>query len=256
MNKKIYFVLTIFIIFKTSCFGGAIGMVDAFMANHQQMKVAAEKNDPNAQYVLGMQYLTGLSISKDPGENIQDEKLAFKWFSRAAEMGNEKAMFQLSLIFNEGRIQPKNDKLAFSWMEKSAKKGYKDAKTQLGLYHLLGTGCNKDSFKAIRYFLETANEGSSLASYFLAICYENGEGTPQNYYEAYTWYSVAVALSAEGDKKSYSERRDNVGTKLSNSDMVKAQQKATEIYNHFMERLIQLENQVNELKEKSEKNKN
>lgn len=254
MNKKIYFAIMIIVIFETSCFGGVMGMVDAMMANHQQMKVAAEKNDPNAQYVLGMQYLTG--VGGNPGENIQSDKLAFKWLSSASEMGNEKAMYQLALIYKEGRIQPKNDKLAFSWMEKSAKKGYKDAKTQLGLFLLLGTGCYKDSFKATRYFLEMANEGSSLASYFLAICYENGEGTPQNYYEAYTWYSVAVALSAEGDKKSYSERRDNVGTKLSNSDMIKAQQKATEIYNHFMERLIQLENQVNELKEKSEKNKN
>ena len=61
----------------------------------------------------------------DRGRGVpQDYKLAFKWFTKAAEQGYASAQFNLGSMYNQGDGVPQDDKMAFKWYTKAAEQGY------------------------------------------------------------------------------------------------------------------------------------
>ncbi len=78
------------------------------------MKEAADQNNPDALYGMGVLYAQGLGVDKNPAE-------ALKWFDKAAEAGNEKAYV---IAANGYLTAEKPDYVrAQKWAEKSAAKG-------------------------------------------------------------------------------------------------------------------------------------
>jgi TPR repeat protein len=65
------------------------------------------------------------------------------------------------------------------------------------------------------------------AQHNLAVMYYKGEGTSQNYKEAYVWASVAAAQS--NAPKNVAELRDLVAKQLSTKDLIVAQQQAAQL---------------------------
>lgn len=86
---------------------------------------------------------------------------------------------------------------------KGADKGDPEAIGKLGLCYYFGeNGVNQDYSKAFRYLTESVNKGSIPSKYLLAMCYEKGNGTPQNtdiaiqlFMEAYEGGIVLAAKS-------------------------------------------------------------
>ena len=56
---------------------------------------AAEDNDADAMYVLGLLYKGNEEGGEENEEGIEDPAEAVKWFSRSAELGDEYAMVEL-----------------------------------------------------------------------------------------------------------------------------------------------------------------
>jgi uncharacterized protein len=77
---------------------------------------AAKRNDPRAQYCLGLIYQQGLGQQKDIGA-------AAKSFRRAAEFGNPPAMWALGEIYATGEIGKVDRPEAFIWFVRAASKG-------------------------------------------------------------------------------------------------------------------------------------
>lgn len=69
---------------------------------YREWKAAASQGQAEAQYNLGLLYLKGLGVTKDPAE-------AFRWFHLAADQGQADAQFQVGLMREKGvGVQPPN----------------------------------------------------------------------------------------------------------------------------------------------------
>ena len=119
---------------------GASGTNDLSRA-YGYFKSAAEKNDANGLYNLGMCYLRGLGTQ-------QDDQAAFNSLHRAAELEHPEAMNCIGLFYREGRVAGKNLKASVEWFEKSADLG--NAFGQFNLARALqdGAGVPKDEARA------------------------------------------------------------------------------------------------------------
>ena len=62
------------------------------------------------------------------------------------------------------------------------------------------------------------------ARYELALCYEEGSGTPKNIVEAYKWFNLAAAQGLDAAAKA----RDRVGKLMSLDQVADAQRRSVE----------------------------
>ena len=99
------------------------------------MKAAAEKGDPEAQFLYGTQVRVGDGITADPVE-------AAKWFRQAALSGHADAQAALGLLYSEPNGKMFDPVEAEIWLEMAAKQGNSEAITRLGI--LLSRGAGRD----------------------------------------------------------------------------------------------------------------
>ena len=127
---------------------GETGTNDILKA-YGYFKSAADKDDANGLYNLGMCHLRGLGTP-------QDDQAAFTFFLRAAEMEHPEAMNGVGLFYREGRVVGKNLKASVEWFEKSA--GHGNAFGQYCLARALrkGEGAAKDEARAAELMAKAA----------------------------------------------------------------------------------------------------
>jgi uncharacterized protein len=143
----------------------------------------------------------------------------------------------LGLVYSYGDGVPQNYIQAAFWYRRSADKGDEGAQESLGELYLNGgvlkekdgaEGKNqplvrddkggefpKDYGLAALWLRKAAEQGNSDAQNDLGLLYEEGNGVPQDYAEAYFWYSLAVAKTPF-----YSGNRDRVASNLHNVQFV------------------------------------
>jgi uncharacterized protein len=80
----------------------------------------AEEGDIDAQYKLGLSFLTGKG-------SLQDFAEAMKWLVVAAERGYGLAQYELGLIYRTGKGVAINYELSYAWLNLAAASGIKDA---------------------------------------------------------------------------------------------------------------------------------
>lgn len=83
---------------------------------------AAEKKHAQAEFHLGMSYLAGLGVTKDPNEGI-------KWLRRAAEHGDASQKSAVGFILCQINLRQEG----IQWIRKAAEQGDEDAKKWLSL---------------------------------------------------------------------------------------------------------------------------
>lgn len=81
---------------------------------------AAEQGNPEAQYQLGLKYLTGDGVERSVMQATQ-------WFHTAAEFGQPEAQYQLGLRYERGEGVPQNLPQAWQWLMKAADGGQPEA---------------------------------------------------------------------------------------------------------------------------------
>lgn len=107
---------------------------------------AVAKGDKDA----GAETMYELGITQLNGTNgfAKNEKFAFYFFKKSAEMGYVKAQVALGLLYSEGTGVEKDIEKAAEWFEKAADQGDNMACTNLGMMYLTGNGVQKDIGKA------------------------------------------------------------------------------------------------------------
>ncbi len=136
---------------------------------------AANKNYAPAQKFLGIFYLYGLEM--------KDEKIAVKWFQKAAEQGDSEAQSALGCCYQSGRGVDQNDKLAVVWFQRAAEQGSSEAQSALGCCYYYGKGVKQDYKLAVSLFQKAAEQeyvGIFNPLYYLQLCYQNGLGVTKN----------------------------------------------------------------------------
>lgn len=115
-------------------------------------KAAAEKGNSYAQAALSTLLSSG-------GEIERDFPLAIYWVKKAIAQGNWSAAFNLGTIYRD-LAKPK---MAFRWYQRAAKMGDTDAFMQIGKCHLFGIGTKQDFGSALSSFEHVINADSATS---------------------------------------------------------------------------------------------
>lgn len=195
--RKLLSILTIAIAFQSPSFALSVfddGIADtAFKGNTaealKQWTPIAEQGDAKAQFMLGE-----LHNNRD---EYHDSKMAFRWYTKAAEQGYAEAQDRLanfySTIYSELGIQDSDginnsDKIATEWYLKAAEQGNMHAQFRLGRAYEEGRGAQKDLSQAAKWYRKAAEQGDEHTQWMLAVMYAHGNGVPQDYKQAAEWF--------------------------------------------------------------------
>lgn len=155
----------------------------------QKLTIAASGGDMRSQYDLGLMYIQGNGVPRDP-------KQGAKWLEESASAGMPNAQYQVALLYQQGLGVPSDMKMAFKWFEKAANQGHVRAQYELGTLYADGKGTRKDYAAAHRWFTRASKEGLSDAHYSLGLIYENGLGVERDQRQAATYYRRALAAGS------------------------------------------------------------
>ncbi len=148
------------------------------------LRIAAQKGDPRAMYLVGIHYMTGKDVAKDAAR-------AAAWFRKAAEKGLVPAQYRLGLLYERGIGVAKDLLQARHWYERAAKAGNVKAMHNLAVL-LASAGEKADYTEAARWFRAAAEYGLRDSQYNLAVLHQRGLGVKADNAEAYYWYGVAA----------------------------------------------------------------
>ncbi|WP_210397403.1 tetratricopeptide repeat protein [Motiliproteus sediminis] len=94
---------------------------------------AADDGHPGAAYLLGMSYLAGQGVGRDPRQ-------ALRWLEPLAERGHARAQYHVGEIYMNGAGVAEERAWAVHWYERSARLGYAKAQFAAGVAYASGMG--------------------------------------------------------------------------------------------------------------------
>lgn len=155
---------------------------------------AADKGDAWAQVDLGQIYLDGeRGVKKDYAQ-------AVRWFRKAVRKKDELAFFNLGLCYDFGKGVRQSDRLACKYYSKAALRGHVAAMCNLGAILVDYDGSQKDG---ILWMRRAAVRGDDKAQHNLGEWYANGEcGLKKNRRLALKWLKMAAENQNEKAAKS------------------------------------------------------
>lgn len=150
-----------------------------------KIRKGAESGDPWDICRLGERYWSGKGIEKDYNK-------AFELFSRAVELDNKVAYWDLARCYDHGWGAPFNPQKAVDLYKEAYKRGVIEACHSLGrLYDKEEYGlCN--SAESFNWFLKGAEGGDVDCQFRVAECYEKGIGVIKNIDTSMEWWKAAA----------------------------------------------------------------
>lgn len=156
-----------------------------------------------AQRLLGELYLSGKGVN-------QDSKIAYEWFLKAAEQGDDKAQFRVAEMLHNGEAGTKDLSEAVKWFLKSAEQGMAESQYALGVCYANGEGVEKSHAEAERWLLKAARQGDPRHEYQLAILYlTHGERE-----KAFGWLEQSANKGYQPAKERFSEIQNTPGIQI------------------------------------------
>lgn len=138
------------------------------------LRLAADRNHPNALALLGYMYSLGLGTT-------QNLDMAYSYFVSASAQHDPLGNNGLGYIYFRGTTQvSRNLKLAFKHFNESAYGGNSDGMFNLASMYLTGTGVDQSFQKAVLWYTQALDRGHTPAAYSLAVMHLNGIGTVRN----------------------------------------------------------------------------
>jgi hypothetical protein len=141
---------------------------------------AADQGHAAAANQLGVKLLLGESAKRDA-------VAARKYFTRAAEGGHADGMFNLAV-----QLAPTDEAAAVKWYQRAAQLGQPRALNEMGVRLLGGQGVPKDTEAAARSFRQAAWQGHGVAQFNFAGLCRAGQGVDTNEVEAFVWFCQAA----------------------------------------------------------------
>ena len=143
-----------------------------------------------------------------------------EWLKKAADQGDEQALYGIGLIYDEGDGGKRDVAQAIVWYRKAAEKHDPLALYRLGLYYETGNGVARDFEVARNYFSASAFQANYGPALFrLGLMYEKGEGVPADREQAVEYFRRAAEVGnreAKAELSRLSAKDDNpnpAGTK-------------------------------------------
>ncbi|MCB1822475.1 MAG: sel1 repeat family protein, partial [Candidatus Competibacteraceae bacterium] len=103
----------------------------------------AKQGDPRAQNMIGLMYLRGQGVMRNP-------RTATEWLRRAAMQGNVEAQFHLGILYADDPSIAPSEREASFWLIRSADRGNPEAQYVLATQYATGKGMKRDDSQAAR----------------------------------------------------------------------------------------------------------
>ena len=107
---------------------------------------------------------------------------------------------------------------------KAADQGFASAQFNLGVMYANGQGVPQDYAAAVSWYRKAAEQGHASAQNNLGLMYGKGQGVTQDYVQAHMWWNLAAA---KGDTDAV-KNRDLIAAKLTPAQIAEAQKLARE----------------------------
>jgi TPR repeat protein len=163
--------------------------------NKRRMK-RIKKNCPVAIRQMGFKWL-------DEG----DYETAFEYWTKAAELGDADAHYNLSVMYDKElgveKNEKKNEKKQMYHLEEAAMKGHPAARNNLGVVE----GNNGRHERARKHFIIAANLGYHDSLNGLRRLYELGYASKEDYADALRAYQAAVVAAKSKEREEGEEAR-------------------------------------------------
>ena len=121
-----------------------------------------------------------------------DYKTAIKLLTPLAEAGDDKAQYNLGLMYIRGDGVEQSYTEGAKWHRKAAEQGYAEAQYSMGALHFNRDIPTEDYVEAANWYLKAAEQGHSKAQMNMGILYFRGDILEQNYEESVKWYLKAA----------------------------------------------------------------
>jgi TPR repeat protein len=187
----------------------------------------AEKGNVSAQKRLGFIYESGAGLKRDWVESA-------KWFSKAADGGDESAVFVLSFLgrYWRDRAGANATPIIYELVEKVAKSGFAVAQFSLGvMYYPIGDpsfdATKGNLAQALVWYRRAAEQGDVDAQIALGLAYAQGIGVVQDYIEADKWFNIAASRADSADELAdIATRHNKLAHMMTSSQIAEAQKLA------------------------------
>lgn len=156
---------TIFMLLAVVSIGSFAGDFDDGVAAYERKDYAtalkifrssAAKNNPQAQYNLGIMYQEGQGVPQDYEE-------AIRWYRMATEQGEASAQSMLGVSHDKGQSVTQDYEDAIKWYRMAAEQGNASAQLNLGAMYHYGHGVIQDNVRAHMWSNLAAASGNSDA---------------------------------------------------------------------------------------------
>lgn len=139
-------------------------------------------------YVPAERFYGLMSVHSDP-------TLGEKWMLKAAEHGDAEAQFWLGVAYEQNWFGTTDVKEAIGWYQKAAESGDPDAQFELGRRYEDGEGIEQNLRLAAEWYRRAAEcvpdlGGAGQGRNRLGLLYMEGRGVPQDYVQAYFWFTL------------------------------------------------------------------
>jgi uncharacterized protein len=150
-----------------------------------------------------------------------DYSKAFKIFEQLSQAGNNRAQYDLSLMYLQGIGTDKNIAQSWTWMNRAAEAGNIQAMLELGVRYQKSASLENGSQMAFAWFEKAAMAGSAAGQYNLSRFYQNGDVVPADIAQAYVW----LTLSNEFGNPVAASEAKNLKARLTVAELEKANEK-------------------------------
>jgi TPR repeat protein len=133
-----------------------------------------------AQVALGYYYETGTVITGDPGKALDS-------YRKAAAQGDPLASWLAGRCHFLGNGVPRDLDAAQKWLKPAAAQN-----NAFAAYYLGRIMADRDYNKAPALYKIAADQGLPQAQYFYAKTLKDGRGIPQDRFNAYIWFMIAL----------------------------------------------------------------
>jgi TPR repeat protein len=158
-----------------------------FKAALAELRPLATKNDPQAQFLLGMLYDAGKGVTQDQAE-------AASWYRKAARQHHRLAQVYLGALLYSGQGVRQDPVEAARWFRAPADSGDDLAQFYLGSMYESGTGVEQNTSEAIRWLTRSAAQRNTRAMGMLATTLFSRSRDDQDVVDAYAWSHLAAEL--------------------------------------------------------------
>ncbi|STX29458.1 enhanced entry protein EnhC [Legionella beliardensis] len=189
-------------------------------------QLAADQDQPVAQYLLGQLYQLG-RVDQTPNYELaktwynkaksnytpaavalgflyetvdNDYNNAFNSYSFAANKQDKIAQYNLGLMYEIGKDRPVDYPKAQELYSKAAEQGYAKAMAQLASIYFRGDLNKRDNQQALIWYRKAANLNDSQALYQLGLLSETGVSVNLDFKKAVSYYQKAANLGNEKAK--------------------------------------------------------